>query len=335
MADAANKDETVGNQDGESQEQAPAAGHGRILTDQESAEWGLDTTIEEKTPEAQKNVLREELETATKGKTDDAGDATEAQETAQEHTEEDAGTVEEEAGSQADLIEDPGEFQPSDYSFEVTVYNEKGEKPKNVKIGSIEEWEKLLEDEPNLGSSVAVNRAFRAAQKMESGIERERQEHEQRTKEYQEAAQAEQVRQERNQSIFNEMSYMMNRGDLPKLTQEEMNNLNWDDPAVLKAHPNIAPHKELLAYMVKENKARAKSGLPGLSSALDALNAMQVDTRRQADIEAKKAAGEARKAAGARVSSASSMPLSAAAPRGIAVGRNVGDLSSLGQGWRS
>lgn len=300
------------------------------LSEEQSMAWGQGVHIEEKEAKTEANILRTEFETAARDEAaaDEAEAEVAAEEEAPVETPAEEETVEEPV---AQYVEDPGEFTPSDYSFDVTVISEDG-KGKSVKITSIQQWEELLDSEPNLGGSLAVNKAFRQAQKMESGQERDYQQWEQQKQEYEQAVKDEEVREQRNNSIFNEIRYLTDKGDLPKLTQEETDKLNWDDPAVVKAHPNIAPHKELLAYMRKENASRVKAGLQPLTSALDAYNAMQLDTRRSADVQAKKQAGEARKAAGARVASGSTTPISSAQPKGIAVGR-VGDISRLGQNW--
>lgn len=322
------KDEPAASADNNKTEpQQPAQVHGKLLSDEESHEWGTNLQIVEKDAKTEQNALRTEFEDAA------SNDDTEEAETADTETEEDVSTESEEVVQpEVQYIEDPGEFTPGDYSFDVTVFDKDGNKPKTVKVSSIDQWEQLLEEEPNLGSSVAVNKAFRQAQKMELNQEADQKAWAKDKEEYEQALANEKLQETRNNTIFNEINYLVGRGDLPKLTQEEQNNLNWDDAAVQKAHPNIAPHKELLNYMRSENATRLKNGLAPLNSALDAYNAMQLDTRRQADVETRKAAGEARKAAGARVSSGSSTPLSVAQPKGIAVGR-VGDISRLGNNW--
>lgn len=241
----------------------------------------------------------------------------------QTEEQEEAETTEEQEDQQTDTryIEDPGEFQPSDYSFDITIYDADGQKPKTVKVTSIEQWEELLEGEPNLGSSLAVNKAFRQAQKMESSLDADRQTWEKAKSEYDEAVKNQEQFDARNTQIFNEMQYLIGRGNLPKLTQEEMNRLDWGDKAVLSAHPNIKPHADLLAFMTSENKTRIKAGLAPLNSALDAYNAMQLDTRRTEDVDRKRQQGENRRLASARVSGASSAPLTSSAPKGISVGR--------------
>lgn len=245
----------------------------------------------------------------------------EQQEETAETNEDDEQQTQEEQQPETQYIEDPGEFQSNDYSFEVTVLDADGNKPKTVKVTNIEQWEELLDSEPNLGSSLAVNKAFRQAQKMESGTESDRKAWEEAKAEYDKAVENEALFEQRNSQIFNEMQYMINRGNLPKLTQEESNSLDWSDKAVIAAHPNIKPHNELLTFMRTENLTRLKAGLAPLNSALDAYNAMQLDTRRQQEVNNKRERGEARKEAGARISGTSSAPISSNAPKGVAVGR--------------
>src|SRR4029077_16789578 len=111
---------------------------------------------------------------------------------------------------------------------------------------------------------------------------------------------------------------LVDKGELPSLTTEERESLNWEDEAVVKAHPNITKHKELLNYMRKENTSRTRAGLNPLSSVLDAFNAMQLDSKVKAETENKTKVAEARKAAGARVASGSPGPVSSVSPKGIA-----------------
>lgn len=318
MADDKPAENTQGNdKPAEDAQPEEAQVKGKLLTDIEGTDWGNEVQLVEKDAKTEANVLKEEVK---------------EEEKPEEKAEVEPVKVEEEEDEQPIEIEAPGEFQPSDYSFDVVVYDEEGKKPKTIKVKSVDEWDELLEGEPNLGSSGAVSKAFRAAQRMELGLEKEREIWEQQVQEYEAAVESENLRIERNNTIFNEMQYLINKGELPNLTNEEMNSLNWKDEAVVKAHPNIAQHKELLNYMLSENKSRAKAGLAPLSSVIDAYNAMQLDSKIKAEKESQKKTAAARKEAGARVSSGTPGPVSAQSPRGIAVGR-VGDLGRLGQNW--
>jgi hypothetical protein len=309
-----------------SSEQKPAEVHGRILTDEESHAWGQEVQIEEKAAKTEQNALKEEFQAAAKGENEAAEAAAEEAEDAEDAEETEEAELEQ---PETVYIDDPGEFMPKDYSFDVVTYDEDGNKPKVVSIKSIDEWEKLLESEPNLGSSLAVNKAFRQAQKMENGLDTDKREWEQKKAEYDEAVRNQEQQEQRNTQIFNEISYLMDKGDLPKLTNQEMNSLDWSDKAVVKAHPNIKPHADLLAFMRKENASRLKAGLNPMQSAMDAYNAMQLDGRRDQDESRRQQQAEARKAAGARVSSGSSTSMSSGAPKGIAVGRVGRGLQQL------
>lgn len=313
----------------ENKEEPKGPVRGKLLTADEISDWGNEAVLQEKPVKTEANVLRDEIEGAA-----NAGDTEPEDDENKPTALVTATSLEEEQLNDVETIElnDPGEYKSADYSFSVTVFDAEGNKPKTIKVNSIEQWDELLESEPNLGSSAAVSKSFRAAQKMENNLERDYDNWSKQTEEYQQAVQQEQTRIQQQDSIFNEMQYLSTRGDLPQLTNEEMNQLDWEDKAVVKAHPNIAPHRELLNYMRRENTNRAKNKLQPLSSVLDAFNAMQLDTRRKSEVEARKAAGEARKQAGARIAGTTPNPVSSATPRGVAVGR-VGDLSRLGQNW--
>lgn len=325
------------NVQGSTTDEQPPAGpqqvHGKMLTEEESHEWGNLVEVNEPEAKTEQNVLRKEFEDAASIEQEEAAETATDEQTEAEQEEEQSEPEEVET----QYVEDPGEFQPSDYSFEVAVYDNDTNRQHTVKVTSLEQWESLLEEMDskgeNMGSSLAVNKAFRQASKMETGLERDKADYDKQKAEYEQAVANQQQMEQRNTQIFNEMNYLINRGDLPKLTQEEMNNLNWSDKAVLSAHPNIKPHAELLAFMRKENETRAKAGLAPLNSALDAYNAMQLDARRNQDIQTKKQAGEQRRQAGARVASASQAPIAASAPKGIMIGRVGRGLQNLGQNW--
>lgn len=321
----------------DNQPSQPTPGSGSLLDADRLSGWtDDDITIEEPKLETVKSSLREDFaeNTNTEKKEEQKTDEQAAAQELEKGTEEDEVTEDEQPVLAAPALpEDPGEFQPSDYSFEVTVYDSEGNKPKQVRVDSVSEWEKLLEDEPNLGNSLSVNRAFRAAQKMESGLEREQREWEQKVETYNGSVEKYNTQVQIQTGMANELTYLSQKGELPPLTKEERDSLNWEDASVLKAHPNIAAHKAVLDYMVTESRLRVKAGLPKFTSVVDAYNAMQVDNSRKGAEESRRQAGEARKAAGARVSGGSSSPMASQAPKGVRAGRVIGDLSNLGQNW--
>lgn len=222
-------------------------------------------------------------------------------------------------------LEDPGDFQPADYSFEVPIYDEEGKNPKTVKVGSVEQFEQLLDDEKNFGSASALLKAQRLATKMESNLERDKKGWEDSKKAYNDQEAGVSAQNEAINQMANELNYLVGKGKLPAVAKE-FQNADWSDPDVAK-QPGIKEQIEVLDYMKKENVARRKAGLPdiGISGALSEL------TIEKAEVAAKEnddKAGEARRAAGAKVAGVNPGPVSAV-PKGVMVGRSFGSLSEL------
>lgn len=222
-------------------------------------------------------------------------------------------------------IPDPGTYTPADYSFEVTVYDAEGKNGRPQKITSVDQWEELLEKEPNLGSTLSAERAMRKASKMETGLERDQADFDSRKKAFTDANQASQDNAAAQQLMVNELAYLTERGDIPAV-EAKYANADWTDPEVAK-QPGVKEQLELMDYLVKESARRVKAGLPKLTSFLDAHTAMQLQQRKTASVSAKDRAGEERKRAGSRVASPSPQPVNVS-PKGIAVGRG-GSLRDL------
>jgi hypothetical protein len=225
-------------------------------------------------------------------------------------------------------VPDPGEFTPGDYSFEVTTYNAEGQNGRTVKVNSLEQWEQLIDTDPNFGSAGALLRAQRAATHMESSIDRDEREYKAKKAQFDEAAKGEQARTEAMGNMVSEMGYLEGKGYLPKVANQ-YKNADWSDPEVAKQN-GVKEQIALLKYMRNENNSRIRAGLKPMTSVLDAYNAFELDNSRKGTETAKKAAGEARKAAGSRVASSSPNPATTA-PAGIAVGRG-GSLEDLNRG---
>lgn len=225
-------------------------------------------------------------------------------------------------------VEDPGKYEPEDYSFEVNVYDAEGKNGRRKIINSIDEWEQLLETEPNLGSSLAVNKAFREAQNMESSLKTDKSDWEKKKEAFNEQKKLADAQWAETERTAKEITYLVSKGKLPKVDAKYAN-ANWSDPQVAK-QPGVKEQVALLKYQMKENAERNKLGLSPMS-VLDAFNALQNEELEKGDKKQKKEAGEKRKEAGAKVAGASSAP-SAGAPKGVAVGRG-GSLRDLDAGW--
>lgn len=299
------------------QESEKAPVKGTLLTPEQAGEWGNETVMIEKKPKTEANVLEEKAKIEP-----DEADPVEEEELPNDEPE--VEDVE---------LENPGDFVAQDYSFEVTTYKEDKDgnlgKPKTIKVTSIAQWEELLADDPNLGSSLAVNKAFRAAQKMESNLESDQKAHDSKVKEYKEAIED----QARSEAVTNawaaEINYLEERGDLPKVPAK-FKNVSWvgatADKEALKDEA-VKSQIDLLEYMRKENVKRRKLGLTDLGPE-GAFNARARDTRQKKSDDTKKASDQARKEAGARVAGSSPNPVTVA-PKGIAVGVG-GSLRDLG-----
>lgn len=227
-------------------------------------------------------------------------------------------------------VEDPGEFTPKDYSFQVTVFDSEGKNAKQVTIKSADQWDELLESDPNLGSAAALAKGLRLAAKMEGNTERDKAEFDAKKAEFDEASEAEKTRVAALTSMEAEINYLGENGDLPAVDAKYVN-ADWSDPNVAK-QPGIKERIALLSFMRNENNRRTRLGLKPMTSVLDAFNAFERQNSKTQDVTTKRLAGEQRKAAGAIVapSSASS---SASAPKGISVGRG-GSLRDLAaNGW--
>jgi hypothetical protein len=287
---------------------------GTPIVNEEVADWGNQTRIVEP------------------GVTDEQGNEqrTEEVEEKVEDTEETPEEPEYEQPTPVVTVEDPGEFKPNDYSFDVVVYDDESKKPKTVKIKSAEDFDKLLDDDANFGSSGALLKAQRLATKMETSLERDEAEWKKKKDAYEEQAGTLEARNEQIANIAAEINYLVGKGKLPKV-EKKYENANWSDPEVAK-QPGVKEHLELLSYMRKENDDRKKHGLKSQVSVIDAFNAMTLEKRDNKAKDVKKQAGEARKEAGARVAGSSPAPVSSPAPKGIAVGRG-GSLRDINSGW--
>lgn len=299
----------------ENNEKGEVKGH--VLTAEETSDWGNNSVIlEPGVIDERGNEVRSDGEI-------EPGNEEELNEKQDEEEEE------YEEPTPIITAKDPGEFKPKDYSFEVTVYDEEGKNGKSVKIKSIDDFEELLDKDANFGTSSALLKAQRLATKMENNAERDQSEWQKKMDDYADQNKAAQDQQDQITNVAKEISYLVSKGKLPA-ADKKYANADWSDPEIAK-QPGVKEQVELLNYMRKENNARIKAGLKPFGSALDAFNALQLESRDKKAATVKKQAGEARKEAGARVAGSSPAPVSNA-PKGVAVGRG-GSLRDLNAGW--
>lgn len=224
---------------------------------------------------------------------------------------------------------DPGEYKPADYGFEVQIYDKDGNNPKTRKITSLEQWDDLLESDPNLGSASALLKAQRNATKMETSGDRDKRDYDAKKATFDAELTEIATRRAAVDTMTNEIGYLQARGDLPAVAKEYVD-ADWSDPEIAKK-PGVKEQLQVLNYMRDENKRRVAANLKPMTSILDAFNAFQIDQAKKGNTTRRQQAGEQRKAAGARVAGVSSgSPSASAAPAGVSVGRG-GSLRDLGR----
>lgn len=280
------------------------------------SEWGDDVNIVEG------KLFNEQGQQVRDDKVDNTKDT---EETENDETVEEVEEVEQEAEIQ---VNDPGEYIPNDYSFDVTIYDAEGKNGKTVTIKSIEQWDDLINTEPNFGNAGAVLKAQRLATKMETGLERDLAEYNKAKKAYDQEVEAVQAREARLNDIVNGMQYLEDKGYVLKVPNKYRN--NWDTEEA-KQNDAVKQQRSIINFWNKENAERAKNNLPPIPNILDAFNAWDVDNRRKQQARQEVQNRNARKAAGARVASPSA-GVNTTAPSNISVGR-VNGLDAFSTGW--
>lgn len=211
-------------------------------------------------------------------------------------------------------VEDPGDFKPSDFSFDVTLKD--GE---TVTIKSPEDADRVADNPDNFKTPKQLLNFINKTSDMRNKMQSEKSDYDKQKKSFDEQNEAENARQQEIQAIANELEYLAEQGLLPKVAPE-LQNVDWTDPAN-SGKEGIKEALEVLSYMRKENNKRAKAGVRPLTSAIDAFNALRADGQVKADKKAEQDAANARKVAGGKVAGVSSgSSQGGGAPTGIAVG---------------
>lgn len=208
--------------------------------------------------------------------------------------------------------QDPGEYQPKDYSFDIEIAG---------KIHHVDSAEKAAELGEEFAEEMNAKQIFaliNKGSKIEVKQDRDKEEWEKQKKLFDGQVAVDAERQQVINGVANEMEYLVGKNKLPKVAKEFLT-ADWANPEVAK-QPGVKEQLALLHYMTKENAIRAKAGIKPFGP-VDAFNAMQNDETEKTRAVNNRRAGEARKAASSRV--AATAPASSAPyiPAGIAVGR--------------
>lgn len=289
-------------------------------------DWNAETNIiEERPAKTEATILQGDLDESN---SDNAGDDEGGNNSEQQEVQ----PVEEPEVEDFIAVQDPGEYQPKDYSFEVSLAD-----GKTVKIKSSEDADDLLDridsdpEKTNFRTTKEALNFQRRVIAMEENSRRDKDSYDDNKKVYDEQLEASTQRINDTNRIANELEYLAEKGDLPKVA-DKYKVADWSDKDIAK-QAGVKEHLEVLSYMSKENASRKKLGLAPMTSALDAYNAMKQDSDRKSASDTKTQRATARKQAGARVASSSPAPIGSA-PKGIAVGR-AGSLRDLDAsiGW--
>ena len=245
-------------------------------------------------------------ESAVEGSAGEEGDDAAGDESAGgENASDDGAGVEnvpEPAEAEAPPVVNPGDFQPSDYSFEITTTD-----GKTVKIATLEDADAFanrLDENPELISASQFMQFNRKVAGMDVGIASEKKAFDQNQEAFEAQQAVDTARQESINQWDKEVNYLAERGELPPITPAQ-NAADWTDPKVA-AQPGIKERVELLHWMDTENDRRITAGLEPMRSMLDAHNAMSLEAMRKGEVEADDKDAQARRARGAFVPPSSS-----------------------------
>lgn len=210
-------------------------------------------------------------------------------------------------------LEDPGNYEAKDYSFDYTIDG------KSYKIVNSEDVDKIPDEDLEKLKASELSSLIRRANLIDTKHDKDEEEFNKKKDAYSEQSQEEQNRVDTTIRLAAEFDYLESKGHIPPVP-EELQDKDWTSPKIA-SREGVKERKEILDYMHKENVQRAKLGLKPIDSVLDAFNAFSLENNRKVDQERTKQAGEARKAAGSRVSAPTNNQPASMVPKGIAVGR--------------
>lgn len=219
--------------------------------------------------------------------------------------------------------ENPGDFKPGDYSFEIKTTD--GKTHKFSAPEDLDAFAATLDDEPESISASQFSVFNRKAALMEQGIASDRKEFEVNKAEFDRQQTLNETRETHLKQWNSEINYLSKEGKLPEISSEN-NKADWSDPEVAK-DPAVSARLELLKWMTDNNDKRIEAGLEPMSSLVDAYNTRRLEEFESQNDEKKKTDTSKRREQGNRVGG--NAPYSPEAnPKGGIVGKG-GSLSDL------
>lgn len=149
---------------------------------------------------------------------------------------------------------DPGEFQPQDYSFEVTLAD--GTKHTIAKPEDIDK----LPEQPEFASIKDHTQFINSYSRMVNGIDTDKRQWESDTKAWTDTQESAKAQEEYFSQVDSSMKYLEQSGKLPAVPAQYAE-ADWSDPEVMK-QPGVKERVEIIEYMAKENAKRDALGLP-------------------------------------------------------------------------
>lgn len=266
-----------------------------------------DTT---KGDEAKTNKLEED------GKGDEGDDSSDSEETQPTYSE----------PAPVVTVEDPGEYKPADYSFEIEIDGKKH------KVETADQADELADEFAEKLTAKQLGQLIREGAKIESKQERDKLEWQKNKDEYEKQATEQAGRMEYVNQIDKEVKYLVDTGALPKITDPAVKQRWETDPKASEdkefiKNPGIKEQIELLHALAQERERRQKAGLSTNVSAIDVMRDLQ--SKKQKVEEKEHEAGEQRKVASSKVAGVASGAQGQYVPDGIAVGRVI-DMRNTG-----
>ncbi len=215
-------------------------------------------------------------------------------------------------------VQDPGEFKPGDYSFNVILKD-----GKKFSVKTPEDAEKLADDPENFETPAQLMDFINKQNKMTRNLERDEEKYKEQKEQFEAQSEQENQRQEVVENVAKEIQYLIDKGELPKIDDPAIKQRWETDPSASQdkefiKNPGVAEQIQLVNKIAEEREARVKAGLSPNVSAIDMWR--EIKSSVEAKKTENKAAGESRKAAGSRVAGVSATAQAPYVPKGISVG---------------
>lgn len=251
------------------------------------------------------------------------GNAQEADSQEDSHTGEVATTEPEKPTAsvqQTEQLQDPGEFKPNDYSFDVQLAD-----GTIIKIEKPEDIDKLPND-ADFGSPKNFLQVQANFSRMVNGLEADKREYDGKKQNYDQQVATEKERVQIVSNWEKEINYLESKGKLPAVPAQYKDS-DWRNADIAK-QPGVKERVAIFDYMVAENKAREAAGLPRMVSMLEAYNEMRSKALEESISQRQQQQADMRKKRGAMISGASTPASSSSIPSDMIVGRG-GSLRDL------